>query len=90
MTFSRELDGIVLTLEASGSSRFRDAETGSEWDLEGKAVSGRLAGKRLRFVKSEVEEWYAFAAAATEVDIFGSRPKDEIDPQPHLRSGGQS
>lgn len=86
MAFSRELDGQVLNLEAAGTLKFRDLETGSEWNIEGKAVSGPLAGKRLKFVKSTVEEWYAFAAAAKEVDVFGSKTKDEIEPQPHLRT----
>ena len=89
MAFSRELDGQILNLNAIDTLKFRDEETGSEWDIEGKAVSGPLTGKRLKFVKSTVEEWYAFAAAAKEVDVFGSKPKEEIEAQPHLKANRQ-
>ncbi len=86
MAFSRELDGQVLNLEADGALKFRDSETGSEWDIEGKVVSGPLAGKRLKFVKSTIEEWYAFAAAAKDVEVFGTKAKSEIEAQPHLQT----
>ncbi len=84
MAFSRVVDERVLSLEAAGHMRFRDTETGSEWDIEGKAIVGPLAGKRLNFVTSRVEEWYEFAATMSDVEICGSKPKHEIDPQPHL------
>ena len=49
-------------------------------------MSGPLAGKRLKFVKSTIEEWYAFAAAAKDVEVFGTKAKSEIEAQPHLQT----
>lgn len=46
--FSRDLGGRTLTFAASdGAGIARDAETGSEWDITGKAISGELAGQSL-------------------------------------------
>jgi hypothetical protein len=59
--FSRELDGRVLELlDRVGSSpaRYIDAETGSEWDISGRAVSGPLAGKQLRRLPLVSDFWF--------------------------------
>ena len=44
--FRPEVDGRQLTFHADGTG-FVDAETGSQWELLGRAVSGPLAGRRL-------------------------------------------
>jgi hypothetical protein len=36
----------------------------------GEAVSGTLAGTQLVYLKSAVEEWYAFAASHPDAEIF--------------------
>ena len=56
--FDRRLDGEVLTFVIR-SGRVVDEETGSAWDLLGRAVSGALAGKRLKPVQSD--QYFAFA-----------------------------
>ena len=46
--FERTLDGRTLELMAKAGAeplRLLDAETGSEWDFSGRAVSGPLAGR---------------------------------------------
>ena len=59
--FDRRLDGRTLELLARPDSeplRLVDAETGSEWDFSGTAVSGPLAGRRLAKVKALKEYWF--------------------------------
>ncbi|MBI4420336.1 MAG: DUF3179 domain-containing protein [Gemmatimonadetes bacterium] len=48
--FDRRLDDRTLTFSVreSPSELLVDAETGSSWDLSGRAVTGPLAGRRLR------------------------------------------
>ena len=54
-------DGKVLTFEVRGGA-FVDVETGSEWSLEGRALSGPLAGERLEMIpEAYVSFWFAFS-----------------------------
>jgi hypothetical protein len=40
---------------------FVDVETGSEWSVEGKALSGPLAGQRFEMIpEAYVSFWFAF------------------------------
>ena len=44
--FGRVVDGQALTFERTeDATRFRDRETGSSWDITGRAVDGPLAGR---------------------------------------------
>jgi hypothetical protein len=53
--------GQDLTFEVRGGA-FVDAETGSEWSLEGKALSGPLVGRRLEMIpEAYVSFWFAFS-----------------------------
>jgi Protein of unknown function (DUF3179) len=61
-TFDRRLAGRTLRFEPAGAGRFRDAETGSTWDITGRASAGPLAGRRLRPVVSDQQFWFAVAA----------------------------
>ncbi len=58
--FSPRLDGRQLTFVAA--SDFVDSETGSRWDLLGRAVSGPLAGRRLDPIVHGDDFWFAWAA----------------------------
>jgi hypothetical protein len=44
-----QLDGRTLTFRATGDA-FEDRETRSRWTLDGRAVAGPLAGRRLTSV----------------------------------------
>ena len=45
------------------SGVFVDLETGSEWSIDGHALSGPLAGQRLGMIREGyVSFWFAFAA----------------------------
>ncbi|HSE96177.1 MAG TPA: DUF3179 domain-containing (seleno)protein [Methylomirabilota bacterium] len=70
--FSPDLDGRRLELRVTESGRIEDVETGSEWAITGRSVSGTLAGRSLRFVPSGVEKWYAWSAKHPGTDLHAS------------------
>lgn len=60
-TFYADLDGEELTFETA-SSGYRDLKTGTSWRLDGLAVEGPLAGRRLEPVdEAYVAFWFAWA-----------------------------
>jgi hypothetical protein len=75
--FERTLDGRKLELLARADAtplRLVDAETGSEWDFSGHAVSGPLAGRALTKAKALKEYWFDWKIyqPATAVYTLGS------------------
>src|SRR5262249_10280809 len=59
--FERTVDGRALELMAAPDTPslcLFDTETGSQWDFTGTAVSGPLAGRTLKKVKSLKEYWF--------------------------------
>ena len=69
--FSREVDGEVLEFERTEGGDVVDRQTGSGWQPIGRASTGPLAGRSLRWVHSGVEEWYAWAASHPGTEVFG-------------------
>lgn len=67
--FSPVLDGRMLTFEASGR-QFRDRETGSTWDVLGRAVAGPLRDKTLRAIQHVDAFWFAWAAFHPSTSIY--------------------
>jgi len=59
--YSRVVDGRALAFEPAPAG-FRDAETGSVWNLLGHAVSGPHAGRDLRPLPHVDAIWFAWAA----------------------------
>ena len=57
----REVDGRLLTFEFADGA-FRDRETGSVWNLSGRAISGPLAGAQLPPLVHSTPFWWAWAA----------------------------
>ena len=47
IAFDRRVNGQVLTFVANGDDTFTDEQTGSTWDLLGRAVDGPLVGEQL-------------------------------------------
>lgn len=68
--FDRRLDEGPLTFEP-GPGGAVDTETGSLWNVEGRAETGPLAGRQLRFVPSHVSEWYVWATNFPGIEIAG-------------------
>ncbi|MFQ5780648.1 MAG: DUF3179 domain-containing protein [Nitrospiria bacterium] len=50
--------------------RFIDKETGSIWNLAGRAVQGPLKGRTLRPVPSRFAFWFAIAATYPDIEVF--------------------
>jgi uncharacterized protein DUF3179 len=74
--FERRLDGRELSLFARPGPpplRLVDAETGSEWDFAGKAVSGPLAGKELPRVYVLKSYWFDWRTREPETAVYKSR-----------------
>jgi len=67
--FKSLLGDRLLSFHASGN-RFIDAETGSSWDLLGRAVSGPLAGEHLEAIVHGDHFWFAWAAFKPSTRIY--------------------
>ena len=66
--FDPRLDGRRLSFERRGGG-FVDSETGSRWDIAGRAVAGELAGERLEPVRHDEQFWFALAAFVPDARI---------------------
>jgi Protein of unknown function (DUF3179) len=78
---SRQLDQTVLTFECrklpDGTAAFCDRETGSRWTIEGEAVEGPLAGKKLQRLDGTMSQWYGWVAYFPQTSVYG-----HLNPQP--------
>jgi hypothetical protein len=66
--FDPRLRGRTLSFERRDGG-FVDRETGSRWDIAGRAVAGELAGTRLEPVRHDQQFWFALAAFVPEARI---------------------
>lgn len=71
--FSPEVDGRRLTFRAQGPQGFVDDQTGSAWDVLGRALSGPLAGSRLEPAGHVDTFWFAWAAFHPETRLVDGR-----------------
>ena len=67
--FRVDVDGRQLTFSASADG-FRDAETGTRWNVLGAALSGPLAGHRLEPIVHGDHFWFAWAAFQPDTRIY--------------------
>ena len=72
VAYSREVKGQELHFDAAkdDSLLLVDRETGSTWNLEGRATEGFLEGESLKFVTSFLTEWYGWSAYHPETEIY--------------------
>lgn len=72
VAYSRVLDGMTLDFVASalGEGVAQDTQTGSLWNIQGRAIAGPLAGKVLEYMPSFVSEWYGWSAYHPETGIY--------------------
>jgi len=69
--FFRNVDGQVLTFEyREESEAFIDSETGSVWDLAGRAVEGPLAGAELERASTRRGFWFSIAITFPNVELY--------------------
>ncbi len=69
VAYSREVEGRTLTFESAGDA-FRDVETGSLWDISGRALSGQLAGMQLETLVHGNHFWFAWAVFKPETRVW--------------------
>jgi hypothetical protein len=67
--FERTLDGQVLTFTWRGD-RFVDDQTGSTWDILGRATGGPLAGHHLQPLVSGNHFWFAWVVFKPETRVW--------------------
>jgi hypothetical protein len=70
--FSRRLDGHTLTFEIRNRT-FVDLETGTSWRVDGRSVSGPLAGKILEPAEFSFLRWHAWTFFHKNNDLFFSQ-----------------
>ena len=70
--FTPRVAGRRLTFAAVGDGAFRDKETGSTWDILGRAVDGSLRGSRLEPVEHVDTFWFSWAAFHPETRVASS------------------
>ena len=68
--YERRLGDQLLDFDVVDGA-IRDLQTGSEWDLLGRARSGPLRGRQLRPVDSGVHFAFAWLAFNPDTDIYG-------------------
>ncbi|HEV2087818.1 MAG TPA: DUF3179 domain-containing protein, partial [Cryptosporangiaceae bacterium] len=67
--YDRRLEGRTLTFRVAGSG-FQDRETGSRWDLAGRAVAGPLRGKRLEAIPHGNHFWFAWVVFRPDTELW--------------------
>ena len=58
--------------ESTAASPFVDKETGSHWDIAGRAVDGQLKGWTLEWLDGTQAKWFAWASEYPETTISES------------------
>jgi hypothetical protein len=70
--FERTVGGRTLSFEpGSEPGTFEDAQTGSTWNLDGKASDGPLEGEQLEQIPHDDQFWFALAAFFEDPEIRG-------------------
>ncbi|MGI8461787.1 MAG: DUF3179 domain-containing protein [Solirubrobacterales bacterium] len=70
--FEAVADGEPLSFEATDEpGEFRDHQTGSVWDMSGRAISGALQGAELEQIEHDDQFWFALAAFFPDAEIRG-------------------
>ena len=74
IAYSRALNGRTLVFEAAGPKdgpvRMTDRETGTLWNIHGKAISGPLSGAAVTFVPSLISEWYGWSGYHPDTGLY--------------------
>lgn len=73
--FVRNLPGNNLTFVAmrtdGGKVEFRDKETWSRWNIEGKCDEGPFKGRTLERIENHLSQWYGWSAYFPDTTIVG-------------------
>ena len=71
IAFDRRVGSDVPTFTANGDDTFTDTETGSTWNLLGRATDGPLVGEQLDTVVHRNDFWFAWAAFNEGDPVYG-------------------
>jgi uncharacterized protein DUF3179 len=77
--FDRSVEGRALEFFAKPDSRpieMVDAETGTTWDFSGKAVDGRLTGKRLKQILLLKDYWFDWKIYNPKTSVYTLGERD--------------
>ncbi len=72
-SFTRVLDGETLTFQFDGE-KIVDEQTGSVWNIVGRAIEGPLAGAELEPVVSINHFWFSWAAFRPDTRVYEPPP----------------
>ena len=83
VAFAPETDGkspspASITFDpqpADPAAPWRDRETGSQWNIAGRAVAGPRKGQTLRWLPGVAVKWYAWAAEHPDTDLVKTKPE---------------
>ncbi len=78
-----EIDGRRLTFSWNDTG-FTDAETGSRWNILGRATDGPLVGKQLQPVVHGTHFWFAWAAFKPDTRIYGATDSGSTESEKRL------
>jgi hypothetical protein len=79
-----------VTLERDpkgGEVPFVDRETGSHWDVAGRAVDGELRGWTLTWMDGTQVKWFAWAAEYPDTTVYGKNPPRTISGEAEFLRG---
>jgi hypothetical protein len=69
---------VTLSLETTGSAApYVDKETGSHWDITGRATDGELKGWTLKWLDGTQVKWFAWAAEYPQTSIYQANEKSQ-------------
>ena len=68
--FLRRVGNRDLTFESAGDHHFRDRETGTKWNILGRAVEGELEGTELQPIPHGNHFWFAWGAFRPDTRVF--------------------
>ena len=60
----------MLTFEEVDDGEFRDTQTGSTWNLTGRAIEGELAGTQLTEVVHGNHFWFAWGTFRPDTEVW--------------------
>lgn len=67
--YDRTLEGEVLEFQLN-DNKLVDKQTGTEWNFEGKAISGPLKGKELDRLALDPGFWFSWAAFHADTELY--------------------
>jgi Protein of unknown function (DUF3179) len=69
---------VILTrLTSAHAAPFVDKETGSHWDIAGRATDGELKGWTLKWLDGTQVKWFAWAAEYPQTSIYQANDKSQ-------------